>query len=326
MSLRYLVTGGLGFLGAPLTRALVLDGHTVRVLDNRTRGSDDRLGDAAGDVDVVIGDIRDADTVMEAVRGVDAVCHLAYVNGTQFFYERPAEVLEVGVKGMVNVLDGCLRHEVRQLFLASSSEVYQTPPSVPTDESVPLSVPDPHNPRYSYGGGKIICELMALNYGRQYFDRVVVFRPHNVFGPDMGWEHVIPQFVQRLVGIRGTRSGPAPFTIQGTGEQSRAFIPIDDFTRGLMTLVRHGKHLNVYNIGTNEEIAIGDVARRVAACLGMRIELVPGPEAPGGTSRRCPDITKLCSLGFVPGVTFDEALPSTVEWYAERAAAVIRQK
>ena len=84
------------------------------------------------------------------------------------------------------------------LVLASSSEVYQTPPQVPTDESAPLVVPDPLNPRYSYGGGKIISELMAINYGRKYFERVLIFRPHNVYGPDMGFEHVIPQFALRL--------------------------------------------------------------------------------------------------------------------------------
>ena len=69
---------------------------------------------------------------------------------------------------------------------------------MPTDESAPLAIPDPLNPRYSYGGGKLISELMAINYGRKYFDRVLIFRPHNVYGPDMGWEHVVPQFALRL--------------------------------------------------------------------------------------------------------------------------------
>ena len=88
--------------------------------------------------------------------------------------------------------------DVRTLVLASSSEVYQTPPKVPTDESVPMVVPDPHNPRLSYGAGKIISEVMAINYGRKFFDRVLIFRPHNVYGPDMGFEHVIPQFALRM--------------------------------------------------------------------------------------------------------------------------------
>ena len=146
--------------------------------------------------------------MIDAARGVDSILHLAYVNGTEFFYSKPALVLDVGVRGMINVLDACRRHGIRELVLASSSEVYQTPPSIPTPENVPLSVPDPLNPRYSYGGGKIICELMAINYGRQDFDRVLIFRPHNVYGPDMGWEHVLPQFALRLeTAVRRSSAG-----------------------------------------------------------------------------------------------------------------------
>ena len=136
--------------------------------------------------------------VKDAIRGADCVCHLAYINGTEFFYSKPDLVLEVAVKGMVNVLDACVEHGVREFILASSSEVYQTPPLIPTPETVPLSVPDVLNPRYSYGGGKIISELLLINYGRKFFDRAMIFRPHNVYGPDMGTEHVIPQFITRM--------------------------------------------------------------------------------------------------------------------------------
>ncbi len=177
---RILVTGGSGFIGSALVKALVRDGHAVRVLDDNSRGAPRRLADVAKDVEFIGGDVRDAAAVAGAVRGVDEVHHLAFVNGTEFFYSQPDLVLDVGVKGMVNVIDACRAANVRNLVLASSSEVYQSPPQVPTDESAPLIVPDPTNPRYSYGGGKIISELMALNYGRKHFDRVLIFRPHNV--------------------------------------------------------------------------------------------------------------------------------------------------
>src|SRR5215218_821288 len=151
-------------------------------------------------------------TIHAAVRGIDEVHHLAFVNGTEFFYSAPELVLDVGVKGMINVIDACRAAGVGRLVLASSSEVYQTPPRVPTDETVPLVVPDPANPRYSYGGGKIISELMAINYGRRHFDRVLIFRPHNVYGPDMGFEHVIPQFVLRLKrAMAQCKTGAVPF-------------------------------------------------------------------------------------------------------------------
>src|SRR2546421_571322 len=188
-----LVTGGTGFIGAALVRRLVADGRAVRVLDNNSRGSCERLGRLVDRVEVVEGDIRDSNLVREAAHGVDTVVHLAAINGTEFFYSRPELVLDVAIRGMLAVVEACRAEKVTNLFVASSSEVYQTPALVPTDEGAQLVVPDVFNPRYSYGGGKIATELIAANYGRSGFHRVVVFRPHNVYGPQMGWEHVIPQ-------------------------------------------------------------------------------------------------------------------------------------
>ena len=107
--------------------------------------------------------MRDPAAISAAACGVDGIWHLAYVNGTEFFYTKPQLVLDVAVRGMLAVLDACAGQDVPEFFLASSSEVYQTSQQIPTPEDVPLSVPDPRNPRYSYGGGKIICELMALH-------------------------------------------------------------------------------------------------------------------------------------------------------------------
>ena len=115
----FLVTGGAGFIGAALVRRLVKDGHKVRVLDNLSRGSAKRLDPVAGDVDFIEADIRDAGAVRKAHAGVDSVCHLAFVNGTEFFYTKPDFVMDVGVKGMVNVIDACREQGVRELILAS---------------------------------------------------------------------------------------------------------------------------------------------------------------------------------------------------------------
>lgn len=313
----YLVTGGTGFLGSALVRRLVRHGYKVRVFDNNSRGSARRLNDVAGDYEFVQADIRDAESVRRAVAGVDGVLHLAYVNGTEFFYSKPELVLDVGVRGMLNVLDACLAHGVGDLVLASSSEVYQTPPVIPTPEDVPLVVPDVFNPRYSYGGGKIISELLAINYGRKHFDRVAVFRPHNVYGPDMGFEHVVPQFAVRLKRLNDAHpgAGPLPFPIQGTGDEQRSFIYVDDFIDGVMLVVERGAHQNVYHVGNPVETRIADVARGVAEVVGRPIEIVPGPPAPGGVSRRCPDVSKLEALGFRPRTTLAEGLRPTVAWY-----------
>ncbi|HYL45487.1 MAG TPA: NAD-dependent epimerase/dehydratase family protein [Candidatus Limnocylindrales bacterium] len=314
----YLVTGGTGFLGSALVRRLLRDGKCVRVLDNQSRGRVDRLADVMSSIEYVAGDIRNAAEVEQAAAGVDSVCHLAFVNGTEFFYTKPELVLEVGVKGIVNVLDACLRHSVPELILASSSEVYHDPSGVPTGENVPLSIPDPMNPRWSYSAGKIISEMMALNYGRTHFRRVLIFRPHNVYGPDMGWEHVIPQFVLRME-ESAANAGVVRFPIQGSGDQTRSFVFIDDFVDGLTAILRGGTHLGIYNIGTREEVRIADLARMIAGLLGVKIEIVPGPAAAGGTSRRCPDIAKIAALGYAPKISLREGLAITTKWYRENA-------
>lgn len=314
----YLVTGGTGFLGAALVRRLVQEGHVVRVLDNNSRGAVRKLGDAVQHVELIEGDIRDAATVSKATKGVDSVCHLAFINGTAFFYSKPELVLDVGVKGMVNVIDACHEHNVGELVVASSSEVYHHPPIIPTPENVPLVIPDPHNPRYSYASGKLISEIMAINYGRKFFERVLIFRPHNVYGPDMGYEHVIPQFVVRMqAAVEKSDANPLPFPIQGTGHETRAFVYIDDFTDGLMLALEKGEHLGIYHIGTQVETSIADIARLVGKFFGRDIDIVAGELQKGGTPRRCPDITKLKNLGYQPKISLQEGITKTAQWYME---------
>lgn len=321
----FLVTGGSGFIGSALVRRLVTSGHRVIVLDNNSRGSANRLSSVAENIEFFEADIRDKSAVNSATKGVDTVIHLAYVNGTEFFYSKPELVLDIAIRGMLNVIDACRENGVRDLVLASSSEAYQTPPNIPTAEEVPLIIPDIMNPRFSYGGGKLACELLAINYGRTGFDRVTIFRPHNVYGPDMGWEHVLPQFVIRAVdAISKTPSGPVDFAIQGNGEQTRAFIHIDDFTDGLMCQIENGEHLNVYHIGNPEEITICTVVEEVFKLLGREPCIIAGPLKAGSTQRRCPDVTKLQSLGFSPKISFLEGLPDLVNWYVRNGNSFLK--
>jgi len=317
-SLRYLVTGGTGFIGSSLVRRLLHDGHSVRVLDNNSRGSKTRLSDLYGDIDFVEADIRDGDAVRYASQGIDTLVHLAYVNGTEFFYSKPELVLDIAIRGMLNVIDACRANSVRDLVLASSSEAYQSPNIIPTPEDVPLVVPDISNPRFSYGGGKLACELMAINYGRQNFDRVTIFRPHNVYGPDMGWEHVLPQFVIRAVdSISKTPNGPVNFPIQGDGTQTRSFVYIDDFIDGLMCQIQYGEHLNVYHIGNPEELSVSQVVSELFRLFDREPYIITGPLTPGSTQRRCPDISKLQALGYKPSISFTQGFPNLVKWYIE---------
>jgi nucleoside-diphosphate-sugar epimerase len=201
----------------------------------------------------------------------------------------------------------------------SSSEVYQTPQAIPTDETTSLSVPDVLNPRYSYGGGKIIGELLVINYGRKFFERVVIVRPHNVYGPDMGNEHVIPQLTDRLVALSAAQpDGVLRLPIQGTGRETRSFVFIEDFAEGAHMAFTSGDSPGVYHVGTMDERTIAEVAHLVADCLDRRVEIVEGPRPPGGTFRRCPDTTKVSALGFTPRVPLEEGLARTVRWYSDR--------
>jgi nucleoside-diphosphate-sugar epimerase len=317
----YLVTGGSGFLGANLAKALVDRGERVRVFDNNFRGSRAKLGAYIERVEFVEGDVRDRDAVEKAVKGVEILCHLAFINGTRYFYEMPREVLDVGVRGTMNFLEAAIAGGVNDFVFASSSEVYQTPPICPTPETVPMSIPDPLNPRYSYGGAKLIGEILCFNYGRDRFRRTVVFRPHNVYGPDMGFEHVIPEFVVRMRGaMDAARAREIAFPIQGGGQETRAFCEIRDFTDGLMKVIDKGLDQNVYNIGNEEEVSIRDLARLIARKMGCEIRLESGPLRAGGTPRRCPDITKLRALGYQPRIDLASGLDASIEWYSQWAA------
>ena len=191
MNKKFLVTGGTGFIGSNISNMLAEKGYKVVVFDNNKRGKINRLKNK--NIKFIAGDIRDKKDLSKAFKGINAVIHLAYINGTKYFYSEPDLVLDVATKGLINIFDISIKNKIKELYLASSSEVYQNPSKIPTDEKEILKIPDIFNPRYSYGGGKILTELYGINYGRKYFNKLIIFRPHNVYGIDMGNEHVIPE-------------------------------------------------------------------------------------------------------------------------------------
>lgn len=154
----YLITGGTGFIGSNIAKRLVEDNQRVIIFDNNIRGSIKKIQNFKNKVKFIKGDIRDKVALKKAITKVDAIIHLAYINGTKYFYSKPELVLDVAVKGLVNIFDLCKEKKIRELYLASSSEVYQTPNRIPTKENEMLKIPDICNPRYSYGGGKILTE------------------------------------------------------------------------------------------------------------------------------------------------------------------------
>lgn len=310
------VTGGGGFIGSYLVRSLVMRGWDVVVIDNLARGRIERLADVMDRVDWRQGDVRDPALVKNASIGADVIFHLAAVNGTENFYTRPELVLDVGLRGALAAVEGGRDANVPHLVVASSAEVYQTPPTVPTDEHVPLTLPDSLNPRYSYGGSKIVSELIAFNYAQEHYRKVQVFRPHNVYGPDMGWKHVLPQFIVRAKQlVEQHPTGVVPFPIQGDGRETRAFCYVDDIVDGIITMYERGGHREIYHIGNPEEVSIVQLVDIIAAYFGREFELVTGELAEGGTRRRCPDIGKMAALGYTPSVALVEGVRRTADWY-----------
>lgn len=314
MNKKAIVTGGGGFIGAYLVKKLTKDGFDVGVIDNMTRGTPVRLEPVKDCIQLHNIDIRDEDAVTNVVKGAEVVFHLAAVNGTENFYKHPELVLDVGIRGAIAVVNACRNAGVPDLVAASSAEVYQTPAVIPTPEDAALMLPDSLNPRYSYGGSKIITELVALNYAKDHFNKLQIFRPHNVYGPDMGWKHVIPQFILRAQELL-LEEKSSDFKIQGDGSETRAFCYVDDIVDGILKMYEHGEHRNIYHIGNDAEVSIADLVSEVGSVMDGKLNIVPSEPTEGGTPRRCPDISKMRSLGYDPKVDLRKGLELTVDWY-----------
>lgn len=306
----FVVTGGTGFIGSAISKLLIKNKHKVKIFDNNSRGSLNKLSKFSKKFKFIKGDIRNKKQVNKAFKNSDAVIHLAYINGTKYFYKYPVKILEIAVKGIINVIDCCIENKIKELYLASSSEVYQTPKKIPTDEKEMLKIPDIYNPRFSYGGGKILTELMGIHYGKKYFKKLIIFRPHNVYGPNMGNEHVIPEFINRFKKLIGKK-----FKIQGTGNEIRSFIYIDDFVRAFELLLKKGKNLQIYNIGTTEKTSIKNLARTLASLLNKKIIFHKTQLRAGGTKKRLPDIQKIKKLGFIQKYNLKSGLKKTIDFY-----------
>lgn len=308
--MKMLVTGGTGFIGSALVKSLLADGHQVVVFDNCSRGSRTRLDGL--DVEIVDGDIRDEKALTAASKDAEVMWHLAYINGTKFFYEKPHEVLDVAVRGALNSMTAAHKVGCKRYVLASSSEVYNQALCVPTKEDVPLVIPDVKNPRFSYGGGKMISELLALHSAGRYME-VVIFRPHNIYGPDMGNEHVIPEFVKKIYDLR--RDNPVVIPVQGDATDQRAFCYVDDAAEGAKIAGLKGESGNIYHLGNPVETSIRELAAAVGVAMGLSVDVKSAAPSEGSPRRRCPDITKLKALGYLPKVPLEEGLKKTVDWY-----------
>jgi len=310
MKKTYLITGGTGFIGSSIVNMLLKQGHKVVVFDNNSRGKISRIFLKNKNLIFIKGDIRKLSNIKKAFKiKIDVIIHLAYINGTKYFYSKPEQILDIATKGLVNIYDLAIKYKVKEIFLASSSEVYHTPKEIPTKEEETLKIPDIFNPRYSYGGGKILTELYAANFGKKFFKRTIIFRPHNVYGPDMGNEHVIPEFISKFKNLNSGNE----ISIQGSGNEKRSFIHIEDFCQAFDKILKKGKNLNIYNIGTLEIVKIKEIIFLMQKIFKKKVKIKNIPIKKGGTKLRCPNINKIKKLGFKQKISLFDGLKKIIE-------------
>ena len=289
----FLITGGDGFIGSAICDMLSKQGYKVTSLDNRSRK---KKFVNNKNVKSIKCDITNINSLNKIKGNFDSVIHLAFINGTKFFYEKPDEVIRVGLKGTFNILEFSKKKNIKNFYLASSSEVYQTPNKIPTDEQELLKVPDPYNPRYSYGASKMMTEIMSIHIGKKLFKKLIIFRPHNVYGPNMGNEHVIPEIINKIKYAIKKKS--KFIKIPGSGKETRSFNYIDDFSSGLKILINKNLKFGTFNIGTDDEIKIIDLVKIIMKIMNVNLQIKNEKLTTGSVSRRCPNINKIKKLGY----------------------------
>lgn len=322
MRKKTLITGGAGFIGLHLARRLSAT-RDVTLLDDFSRGrSDTALSDLLGHVELVEHDLTTP--VPDGLLADDftEVYHLAAVVGVAESNDNPRRVLRTNLLTTVHLLDWLSGLTGATLCFASSSEAYAGSveaglAAVPTAEDVPLALPDPSVARSSYGFSKIAGEVLCRTYAHAHGFPLRMVRFHNVYGPRMGYDHVIPQFVERLL------SGADPFEIHGA-DQTRAFCHVDDAVDAIIALTAlPTKEPLLVNVGNDEEgIRIRDLARKVFDTLDRHPAVDVHPAPPLSPARRLPDLARLRELtGHRSKVGLDEGLRRTCAWYAQDIAA-----
>ena len=311
-----LVTGAAGFVGYHLA-ALLSDSadNAVYLVDNFARGERDRLFEAlAGreNVEVILGDLRDPEFVGN-LPDVDFVYHLASINGTENFYSRPFDVLEAAVTPTIALLNRFRGPAVRRFLLSSTSETYASTVEefnwqIPTSENVPLSVADVQNPRWSYAAAKIACEAAVNSALLQHNTPVTTVRYHNVYGPRMGFQHVIPQFIERA--RRGV------YELHGAANR-RSFIYVSDAVRLTKAVAENlGSVGETFHIGTQDEVTMEELADTIMELMGLDGSVNCFDAPAGSVMRRVPDTQKIQSLvENIKTVGLLDGLTKTVDYY-----------
>ncbi|HVL80686.1 MAG TPA: GDP-mannose 4,6-dehydratase [Actinomycetota bacterium] len=315
--MRILVTGGAGFIGSHLSEALLERGDQVVVLDNLSTGSRDNLQGASkhDGFEFVSGSVLDAVLLDDLTAECDQVVHLAAAVGVQLIVSEPLRSLRTNVLGAVNVFEAAHRYR-RPVLVASTSEIYGKNSGLLHERSDRVLGP-PSVARWAYSTSKAVDEILSFAYWRERHVPTVVARFFNTVGPRQtgAYGMVVPRLVaQALLG--------RPLTVYGDGSQTRCFCHVSDVVRAVVGLLDRPEAAGEpYNVGSNEEVSILELAHRIAARTGSAssIEFVPYEEVYGDQYedmlRRAPDTTKLRNLlGWEPSHDLDSIIDATVDW------------
>ncbi len=320
--MRYLITGGAGFIGSHLADALIAQGHSVLAMDDFSTGRHENIAHLEGHplFNIVCADIADEAIVRDCVAGADRVYHLASAVGVRLVVEQPVRTIETIVHGTSVVLKACSRYR-KPVLVTSTSEVYGKSSKVPFSEDDDLVIGPSYRRRWGYACSKALDEFLAMAYWHHSHVPVVITRLFNTVGPRQTGQYgmVLPRFVQQAL-------KDEPLTVYGDGSQTRCFCHVKDVVDGLMRLMElPAARGQVFNIGNNEEVSIRDLAERVIRLTGSRstIKLVPFEDAYGSDfedmQRRLPDLSKIeQAVGYHPRYSLDNIIRDIVEYYGRK--------
>ncbi len=323
--MKVLVTGGAGFIGSHLSRALLDRGHRVLVLDDLSTGTMDNLEDLTGreGFDYRIGSVIDVPLVTEMVDRCDVTVHLAAAVGVRLIVEKPVHTIETNIRGTEVVL-GAAAKKQKRVLVASTSEVYGKSRDVPFEEGADITLGSTQHSRWAYACSKALDEWLALAYWRERGVPVVICRFFNTVGPGQKGRYgmVLPNFVSQALSGR-------PITVFGTGEQSRCFGHVKDTVEAVIRLLDTPAAIGeVFNIGTDEEVTITHLAELVRDAAGSTSEIVNVPYAEAYAEgfedmlRRVPSVAKLeAAIGFRPRTPLTAIIDDVVADQRRRIAA-----
>lgn len=323
--MKVLVTGGAGFIGSHLSRALLDRGHRVLVLDDLSTGTMDNLEDLTGreGFDYRIGSVIDVPLVTEMVDRCDVTVHLAAAVGVRLIVEKPVHTIETNIRGTEVVL-GAAAKKQKRVLVASTSEVYGKSRDVPFEEGADITLGSTQHSRWAYACSKALDEWLALAYWRERGVPVVICRFFNTVGPGQKGRYgmVLPNFVSQALSGR-------PITVFGTGEQSRCFGHVKDTVEAVIRLLDTPAAIGeVFNIGTDEEVTITHLAEMVRDAAGSTSEIVNVPYAEAYAEgfedmlRRVPSVAKLeAAIGFRPRTPLTAIIDDVVADQRRRIAA-----